>query len=84
MPRNSHVQYYVYNKRAKILKGPFQTIAMPRWQHDEFVKQTVDAYPEGDPLRKDPAWIGGTLEQIMRDPNVDRVDVARGLGVRSD
>ena len=82
--RESHVQYYVWHRVRKILKGPFQVVSQPRWKQDLFVKLTRDCYPDDDPLKSDPAWIGGTLEEILRTPDVDRIDVAFALGVRKE
>ena len=76
MPRESHLQYLVWHKTKKILRGPRMTINQPRW-----LKEAFDELTERD---GDPNWFGGTLDQILRLPDTDRFDVARAMGVRKD
>ena len=66
-----YVQYFVWNKTLRIIKGPFQVINQPKWKEEVLQRET----------QGDPSWVGGTLEQILRTPGVDRFDVARALGV---
>lgn len=73
-------QFYAYHLRRKVLRGPF-TIA-PGDALATFARATDSDLPEGDPLKGSSDWRWGTLEEILRLPEVERQDVARALGVR--
>lgn len=79
------IQYYVYHRRAKIIKGPFNIVDDEHRKALAFSQETDKCYRESDPsLAGDPAWVGGTLDKILRDPGVDRQDIARALGLKKD